>query len=111
MPAGFFERSPLSRQRRFRDRVGLVERDDLRLVLKAVAIGFELAADGLVGLGDLALGAVDEMQDGAAAFGMAEESVAEADAFMRAFDQARQIGEDEIGARRCARRRAGAPAS
>ena len=45
----------------------------------------------------LAFGAVDQMQDRAAAFGMAEESVAKPDAFMRAFDQARQIGQHEIG--------------
>ena len=36
------------------------------------------------------------MQDHAAAFGMAQETVAQAHAFMRAFDQARKIGQHEI---------------
>ena len=36
------------------------------------------------------------MQQHAAALGVAEEFVAEADAFMRALDQARQIGHDEF---------------
>ena len=36
------------------------------------------------------------MQDHAAALGVAEEAVAEADAFMRAFDQPGQIGEHEF---------------
>ena len=38
------------------------------------------------------------MQDHAGALGMAEETRAQARAFMRAFDQAGQIGDHEIGA-------------
>ena len=37
------------------------------------------------------------MQDRAAAFGMAKEFVAQSDALMRAFDQARKVGQHEIG--------------
>ena len=50
----------------------------------------------LIGFARIVAGAVDQMQQHAAAFGVAEEAVAEADAFMRAFDQAGQIGEHEF---------------
>ena len=72
------------------ERVGLVERDDLGLVGQAVAIGFELGAHGLVGLAGVLAGAVDQMQQHAAALDVAEEAVAEAGAFVRALDQARE---------------------
>ena len=81
-----------------RQRVRLVERDDLGLVGEAVAIGFELGAHGLVGLAGVLAGAVDEMQQHAAALDMAEEAVAQAGAFMRAFDQAGNVGEHEFAA-------------
>jgi hypothetical protein len=43
-------------------------------------------------------GAVDEMQQDAAALDMAEEAVAETGAFMRALDQAGNVGEHEFAA-------------
>ena len=43
-------------------------------------------------------GGVDQMQQHAAALDMAEEAVAEAGAFMRAFDQAGNVGEHEFAA-------------
>ena len=76
----------------------LRQRDDLALLGEPPAIGFELAANDAIGLGRIFLRAVDEMQQHAAALDMAEEAVAEADALMRAFDQARNVGEDEFAA-------------
>ena len=51
-------------------------------------------------------GAVDEMQQHAAALDMAEEAVAEAGALMGAFDQAGDVGEDEFAPVDTRRRRA-----
>ena len=45
------------------------------------------------------------MQQHARALDMAEEAVADADALMRAFDQAGNVGDDEFARRRCGRRR------
>ena len=56
-------------------------------------------------------GAVDQMQQHAAAFDMAEEAVAEARAFMRALDQSRNVGQHEFAAVDAARRRAADAAS
>ena len=56
-------------------------------------------------------GAVDEMQQHAAALDMAEEAVAEAGALMGALDQARNVGEHEFARRRSKRRRAADAAS
>ena len=75
------------------ERIGLVEDDDLRLVDQFLAIGGELGPDGLVGGSGIAAGAVDKMQQDAAALDMAEKTVAEADAFMCALDQAGKIGD------------------
>src|SRR5690606_41188219 len=66
------------------ERVRLRQRHDLRLLGKAVAVGFELAAHDLVGLAGVLAGALDEVQQHAAALDMAEEAVAEAVAFVRA---------------------------
>src|ERR1700679_573324 len=63
LAARFLQRLALARGRARLNAVDLVRREDLRLVLEAVAVSFDLAADGLVGLRDLALGAVDEVQD------------------------------------------------
>src|ERR1700678_2462910 len=56
-----------------RHRVGLVEGDDFRLVGKALTIGHEFLAYGLVGLASMLAGAVDEMQEYAATLDMAKE--------------------------------------
>ena len=56
-------------------------------------------------------GAVDQVQQHAAALDMAEEAVAEAGAFMRALDQAGNVGEHEFAAVRIRRRRAADAAS
>ena len=84
------------------DRVDLGQRDDLGLFGKAGAIGFELVAHGLVGLAGMLAAGVDEMQQHAATLDMAEKAVAEAGAFMRAFDEAGNIGEHKFARRRSA---------
>ena len=78
------------------ERVDLGQRHDLRLVRQPVAIGLELAAHGLVGLARMLLLRGDEVQQHARALDMAEEPVADADALMRAFDQAGNVGQDEL---------------
>src|ERR1041385_5270297 len=78
------------------ERVRLAERDDLGLVGEAVAVGFEFVAHGLVVLAGMFASAVDEMQQHTAALDMAEEAVAEPDAFMRIFDQSGEIREHEL---------------
>src|SRR5262245_57626123 len=65
-----------------RERVCLAERDDLRFLGEAVAVGLELAAHRLVVLAGMLAGAVNEMQQHAAALDMAEEAVAESNALM-----------------------------
>ena len=78
--------------------VGFVQRHDLRLLRQLVAIGDKFAAHGFVGRAGVSGGAIDEMQQYAATFDVAEEAVAEAGAFMRTFDQARNVGEHEFAA-------------
>ncbi len=70
--------------------IGLGQCNDLALLGEAGAIGVELAAHEAIGLGGIVLRAVHEMQQHAAALDMAEEAVAEADAFRPAFDLARR---------------------
>ena len=77
----FFARSLLegrlfALQRRLGDRVALVQRQNLGLSFEYLAIGGELAADGAVGANDFGLCAVDQMQDGACALGVAKNGVA-----------------------------------
>ena len=79
-------------------RVDLVQRDDLDLLRKLSAIGIELAPHRLVGLAGMLARRVDQMQQHAAAFDMAQKSVAEAGAFMRALDQARNVRQHEFAA-------------
>ena len=86
----------LLRERLLVDGVDLRQADDLGLLLEALAIGRELAADGAVVGAGVGPGRVDEMDERAAALDMAEEAVAEAVAFMRALDEAGNVGEDEI---------------
>ena len=82
------------------------QRDDLRLLGQPVAIGLELAADGLVGLRrDLPPAPSTRCSSTRAALDMAEEAVADAGAFMRAFDQAGNVGEHELAAVDARRRR------
>ncbi len=64
-----------------------------------MTVGFELGADRSIGVNDLRLRPIDKMQDHAGTFGMAEEARTEAGAFMGAFDEPRQIGNQEITAR------------
>ena len=79
-----------------RQRIRLVERDDLDLVGEAIAVSFEFVAHRLVGFARVFAGAVDDVQQHAAALDMAEEAVAEPDAVVRALDQPRQIREHEV---------------
>ena len=79
-------------------RVDLRQRDDLGLVVEPLAVGVELGAHGLVVFAGVLAGAVDQMQQHAAALDVAEEAVAEAGAFVRAFDQAGDVGQHELAA-------------
>ena len=63
-----------------------------------MAIGGKLLAHGLVGLSGVLAGAVDEMEQDAAALHMAEETVAEPGAFMGAGDEARNVRQHEFAA-------------
>ena len=73
------------------ERIDLAQRHDLRLLGQAVAIGRELArAPSCRPCPDALLLRRDQMQQHARALDMAEEAVADADALMRAFDQARE---------------------
>ena len=75
--------------------VGLVEGDDLGLLRQLRRIGLELLADHAIGGNRVFAGHVDQMQQHRAALDMAEEARAQAMAFMRAFDQARNVGQHE----------------
>src|SRR5262249_42080583 len=66
--------------------VDLVERQHLRLFREPVTIGFELAANGAVVGRYVLSGAVDEVQQHAAALQMRQEAVANALAFVGALD-------------------------
>ena len=83
------------------DRIDLVEGDDFRLFGERRAIGLELLANDAVGGDRIVAGDIDEMQQHRAALDMAEKTRAESVALMRAFDEARNVGEDE--ARSCRR--------
>src|SRR3546814_16272023 len=79
------------------ERVYLVQRDDHRLVDQVGAIGFEFVADDAVAGGDILVIRIDEVEQHAAAFDMAEEAVADAGAFGGTLDQAGDVGDNEIG--------------
>src|SRR5262249_14190092 len=70
-----------------RERVDLVEADDLGLGSEGGAIGGELGADGAISLSQLLRRAIDEVDQHAAALHMAEEAVTEAGTFMGALDE------------------------
>src|SRR5579862_4342572 len=78
--------------------VGLAQRQYLRFLRQAVTVGGKLRAHRLVRNTRILAGAVDQMQQHTAALDMTEEAVAEADAFMGAFDQAWNVGEHEFAA-------------
>src|ERR1700730_17206074 len=78
--------------------IGLVERQYFRFLRQAVAIGGTLRAHRLVSATRVLAGAVNQMQQYAAALDMAEEAVAEAYALMGTFYQARNVGEHEFSA-------------
>ena len=80
------------------DGIGLGDRHDLRLLGDAGAVGDQLFAHGAV-IGDRILrGAVDQMEEDAAALDVAQEARAEAGAFAGAFDEAGEVGDDELAA-------------
>ncbi len=87
-------------------RVGLAQRDDLGLAGKLVTIGFELVADGPVRLARVLAGAVDEMEQHAAALDVAEEAVAQPGALVRALDQSGNVRQHEFAVVDAERRRA-----
>ena len=94
--AGFLQRLGLGLDLVGVERVDLVEDDDLGLFGQLLVIGGELAADGLVGARHVLLGAVDQVDQHGAALDMAEETVADAGALMRALDQPGNVGQHEI---------------
>src|SRR4029077_1996208 len=59
-------------------------------------VSFQLGAYRLVGGAGIFGGAIDEVQQHTTALDMSEEAVAEADAFVGAFDQTRNIGEHKF---------------
>ena len=61
-----------------------------------MSVRLEFAAHDFVGGPRIFAGAIDEVQQHAAAFGVAEEAVAQSRPFVRAFDQAGQIGHHEF---------------
>ena len=92
-----FQRARLFLHLVLRHGVGLRQRDDLGLVLEPRAISLHLAADDSIGLGRVVERGIDEMQQHGAALDMTEKAVADACAFMRAFDQPGNVGEHEVG--------------
>ena len=63
-------------------------------------IGLELGPHRLVGLAGMFAGRIDQMQQHAAALDMAEESISQSGALMRALDQPGNVGEHEFAALR-----------
>ena len=66
--------------------------------LEPRAISGELVADDAIGFGGIVGGGVDKVQQHARALDVAEEAVADPGALGCAFDQAGNIGEDELAA-------------
>ena len=84
----------------------LVERHDLRLVVEPVRRRPRARRGSVaVGLAGSSPARVDQMQQHGAALDVAEEAVAEARAFVRALDQAGNVGEHELAALVRGRRR------
>src|SRR5579883_2282400 len=96
LAAGLGERRALGLDILRRHGVGLVERHDLLLAREVAAIGAQLGPHGLVGSSDVVLRAVDQMQQRTAALDVAEEARAQAGAFMRALDEAGNVGHHEL---------------
>ena len=76
--------------------IGLVQANDFGFSNQTAAVSLQLGANGAPGFHHVPGGAVDQMQQHGAAFDVAEEAVAEAGAFVRALDQAGDVGEDEF---------------
>src|SRR5262249_33211418 len=93
-----FEPQSLGRQQLLVDAIDFCERNDFRFLGKAMAIGFKLAAHSLVGFARVSFPGIDKMQKHAAALDMAQKSVAKPVTLVRAFDQARNIGDNEFPA-------------
>ena len=75
--------------------------DDHRFFCERRAKGMEFAIDDFEGMNrviSVRIARVDQMNEEARAFDVAEEANAEAGAFVRAFDEAGQIGDDESAA-------------
>ena len=60
-----------------------------------MAIGFKLAANGAIGVNRVLAGYINHMQQNSTALHMAQKPVANANAFMGAFDQAGNIGQNK----------------
>ena len=78
------------------DGVDLGQGDDFNLVFKTLSIGRQFPAHDLVRFAGVIAGGIDEMQQHAAALDMAKKTVAKAMAFMRALDQAGNVGQHEF---------------
>ena len=79
------------------DDVGLGEHDQFRLVCELFRVSLDFAAHDVPGFHRIVLRGVDQVQQAGAPLDMAEKSVAEAHAFMRPFDQAGDVGQNERG--------------
>ena len=77
---GTFEPGHLFLQLLRHQGVGFVEGNDLPLVGKTLAIGYQLVAHRFVGLAGMLAGALDELQESAAALHVAKKTVPEPDA-------------------------------
>jgi len=79
-----------------RNGIAFREGHDLAFFVQFRAVGFQLIPDRPVSRGDVFLRHVYEVKQNAAPFDMPEKAIADASPFMRAFDQTRNVGEDEI---------------
>ena len=101
--AGIAQRGQTSIDFTRAERIGLVQGHDLRLPGNAGAVGRQFTPDRPVGRGSVPGGPggpVDQMQQHPAAFDMAEKAVADPLALVGAFDQARDIGQNEVAVAR-----------
>ena len=78
------------------DQIDLVERDQSRLFIEAIAVNRQLFLDHLQRIGGIMPVDVDQVDQHPAALDMAEEPVTDPGPVGRAFDQARDVGEDEF---------------
>jgi len=92
----FFKCRFLACKQRRRNRVDLVQDDDLRLVGNAMTISYKFTADRTIGLHDCAFSPSTTCRTTAQRSAWPRKRSPKTRAFMRAFDQPGKIGEHEI---------------